>query len=70
MQAITVDNKMDILGGADWVTQAAVKRMWIYDQVLQVSGTYLSAFQLTKGSSSPVQAPKHVYTPMQCMPWN
>ena len=45
MQAITVDYKMFIFGGADWVRQAAVKRMWMYDQVLQVSGFYLSAIQ-------------------------
>ena len=37
VQAITVDNKMYIFGGADWVTQSAIKRMWVYDHVLQVS---------------------------------
>lgn len=40
MQAITVGNKMYIFGGANWVSQAAVPRMWIYDQVLLVSALH------------------------------
>lgn len=34
-------NKMFIFGGANWVTQSATTRMWIYDQVLLVSARHV-----------------------------